>query len=174
MVNTALHSFPGRSTINANVEDVMKTTAVGLFAQSETAEAVVNALRESGIASDEIRVLARPVASSVDSATSTPGLDFVAALAEDLRSMGANDSELEAYLDGVRNGNVLVFASGNAAQADSAAQVMNRFEPAEMHELAGAIPELPAAHVGEVGTNILSMKGDRARAQATGARVFTW
>jgi hypothetical protein len=58
----------------------MAETAVGLFEDAGTAEAVVDALRANGIPSRGIRILAKPVGSPVVSATSTPSVDFAASL----------------------------------------------------------------------------------------------
>ena len=94
----------------------MSETVVGLFESPIAANQLVAALNANGIASDGIRVLAKPASFPVNSATSTPEIDFGAALYRDLHSMGATDGECEAYLDGLTRGNVLVFATGPPAR----------------------------------------------------------
>jgi peptidoglycan hydrolase-like protein with peptidoglycan-binding domain len=153
----------------------MAETAVGLFEHPGTADAVADALRANGIPSNGIRILAKPPAQSVDSATSTPTIDFAAALAQDLRSMGATDRECEAYLAGVRQGNVLVFATGSSAQAETAISVMNAYEPIEIEEFAGAVPAAVGVQGKEVAPHdSISLGSDQARAKTEGARVFSW
>jgi hypothetical protein len=155
----------------------MAETAVGLFEHPGTADAVVDALRASGVPSRGIRVLSKPAAFPVDSPADTPSVDFAASLAQDLRSMGATDYECKAYLSGVRRGNVLVFATGSHAQADAAISVMNAYDPLQIEELASVVPVLPGMRVGQVvggrrtGSGI-GAKDERARSE--GARVFNW
>jgi len=152
----------------------MAETAVGLFELEENADLVLNALRRNGFSSGAIRVLSMPVSLPVDSSTSTPGLDFAAALAKDLHSMGASDGECEFYVSRVQDGNVLVFVTGTTEEADQAASLMDAHGALQIEEFAGVAPMLPAVHMGEIGANAISIKEDRARANASGARVFTW
>lgn len=150
----------------------MAETAVGLFEHTVAADAVADALRASGIPDSGIRILAKPAAMPVTSSTSTPGTDFLAGLSQDLISMGATEQETESYVSGVREGNVLVFATGTSAQADTAMTVMNAYDPIEIEEFAGVAPALPAIHAGEAGVHEIILKADRAKSE--GARVFTW
>ena len=153
----------------------MAETAVGLFEHHGAADAVVDALHANGIPSNGIRTLSKPSAMPVDSATSTPAVDFAAALAQDLSSMGATDRECETYLAGVRRGNVLVFATGSHAQAETAISVMNSYEPIEVEEFAGAVPALAGAHGKETAPHdTISFSSDQARAKTEGARIFSW
>lgn len=153
----------------------MAETAVGLFEHAGTADAVLEALRANGIPTNGIRTVSKPVDMPVESATSTPSIDFAAAFAQDLRSMGATDRESEAYLAGVRRGNVLVFATGSSAQAETAVSVMNAYEPIEIEEFAGAVPALSGVHGKEIAAHDnISLGSDHARAKTEGARVFSW
>jgi len=152
----------------------MPETAVGLFEQSTSADAVVVALRQSGIPSSGIRVVTRPMSMPVNSATSTPSVDFAAGLAEDLSCMGATKQDCEAYLAGLRSGNTMIFATGTQAQADTAVGIMNTYNPVEVQEYAGAVPSLPAAHYGDAGEPNISSKVDHSREKSEGARVFSW
>jgi len=157
------------------VEEYMADTAVGLFEHTGTADAVVDALRANGIPSNGIRVLSKPTAAPVESATSTPSVDFAAGLSQDLRSMGATERDCEAYLAGVRRGNVLVFATGSRTQTDTAVGVMNAYQPVEIEEFAGAAPALAGSRGKEMATHdSISLASDQARAKTEGARVFSW
>jgi hypothetical protein len=152
----------------------MAETAVGVFEEATYAEEVAGVLRENGLSPNSIRVLSKPIGISVDSATSTPSVDFGAALAQDLRSMGATDGEIESYVSSVQSGCALLFVTGTAAEADRAAALMNAHDAVQIEEFAGAVPMLPAVHVGETATGSISLKEDRARARSEGAKVFTW
>jgi hypothetical protein len=153
----------------------MAETAVGLFEHPGTADAVVDALRANGIPSNGIRTVSKPAAMSVESATSTPSVDFAAALAQDLRSMGATARECEAYLAGVRRGNVLVFVTGSLSQVEAATTVMNSYEPIELEGFASAVPAAVGVHGKEIEAHDgISLNSDQARAKTEGARVFSW
>ena len=152
----------------------MADTAVGLFRDTAVGDAVIGALRAEGFPLTGIRTLAKPAAATIDSAGSTPAVDFAAGLRRDLRSMGASDYECEAYLDGLHRGNVLVFASGSRAQADAATNVMNEFNALEIEEFASASRTLPGVRVGEVGARDITSKTERETMRTAGARIFTW
>jgi hypothetical protein len=152
----------------------MAATAVGLFANTGVADAVVDALRAHGLPSKGIRTLAQPKTFPVDGSTSTPATDFTAELARDLHSMGATDDVCHAYIAGVKDGNVLVFATGSLEQADAATAIMNQYTAIEIEEYAGSTPTLPGVHYGETSPHDPSSKSDRARAKGDGARLFSW
>jgi len=153
----------------------MADTAVGLFAHSDDADEVVNALGMLGFPADAIRVVAQPRGAAVNSSTSTPQIDFAAALGRDLSSMGASEDEREAFLAGIRNGNVLVFATGSATLASSAVELMNNHAAVEVEEFAGAVPTATGSDMGAyVGGHDISSKAGRVRARTEGAKVFSW
>jgi len=152
----------------------MAETAVGLFEQPGTADTVANALRANGFPAGGIRVLSKPAAMPVEGATSTPLVDFAAALSRNLHSMGASDSECDTYLEGLRRGSVLVFATGSHDQAESALGVMSEYEPVEVKEYNSPVPELPPTRVGEIGSHDISSRIERNRQNIEGVRVFSW
>jgi hypothetical protein len=156
------------------MEDEMADTAVGLFQNQDMANEVAEALRASVFSSDEIRVIATPSAMPVESTTSTPSLDFAAALGRDLYSMGATEQECETYVDGVRGGNALVLATGTRAQADTAIAIMNAYAPIELKEMGGSVAAMPGVQSGDAASPNISLKIEDSRAQSEGARVFTW
>ena len=67
-----------------------------------------------------------------------PNIDFEVSLNRDLRKIGASGPEAEAYVNGVRRGGVLVFASGAGERIDAAAEIMNRHSPINAEELTAA------------------------------------
>jgi len=150
----------------------MPTTAVGLFANAGAADAAVDALRAHGISSKGIRTLAQPTTFPVNGATSTPAADFTAELARDLRSMGATGYTCDAYISGVKEGNILVFATGSLEQADAATAIMNQYTALEIEEYTGSVPTLPGVHYGGIGVRDASSKSDRVKGD--GARLFSW
>jgi hypothetical protein len=153
----------------------MAQTAVGLFEHTHDVDLVLNGLRAEGIPSESVRVISNPSGMAVDSMTSTPSVDFRAALCKDLLSMGATEDECEAYVSSVKSGSLMMFVTGTGPEADKAAALMNENGAVQIEEFAGAVPMLPSIHVGEIAaTGGISLKEDRTRAKSEGARVFTW
>jgi hypothetical protein len=166
----------------------MAETAVGLFENLGTADSVVDALRANGLPSNGIRVLSKPSAAQGGNGSNTPSIDFASSLTKDLRSMGATDWECEAYVDGVRRGNALVFATGSHAQADTAIGVMNAYDPIELEEFSTASTAQTGIRTGAMRKREgITLKGEEAavpegvtlgsekeRARSEGARVFSW
>ena len=166
----------------------MAETAVGLFEHPGVADSVVDALRANGLPSNGIRILSKPGAASMGSVGNTPPVDFAAALSKDLLSMGASKWECEAYVDRVQRGNALVFATGSRAQADTAIDVMNAYDPIELKEFAASATAQTGIRTGAMRTReAVTLKGEEAavpegitlssekeRARSEGARVFSW
>lgn len=151
----------------------MAETAVGLFRNASIAETVVHALGTNGIPKERIRVLAEPAAMSVDSPTSTPRLDFEAALARDLRAMGATEFESDAYVDGVRHGNVLVFVTGTIELANNAADIMSE-RAIDVEEFVGVAPSISPVNSEPVGNLNPRRQVGEARVKREGVRLFAW
>ena len=152
----------------------MAATAVGLFANATVAESVAEALRANAIPSRGIRILAKPINPSAENAMGSPALAFVAALSRDLRTIGATDREIDAYLAGLEQGDVLVLASGTLAHADAACAVMNAFDPIEVEEFSGTAAATPPSHASEAVSHGLHSQGENAHARTEGARLFYW
>jgi acylphosphatase len=70
-------------------------------------------------------------------------LDFEVELKHALNEIGATESDEEAYIRGLRNGGVLVLASGPDERVEAAAQIMNRQGGMDLEKLGGPEPELP-------------------------------
>ena len=172
----------------------MSETAIELFEDAVVAEAVVDSLRAHGFPSSGIRVVAAPNSASASSLGSETGINsgfnggnFATRVAKDLRAIGATEYESNAYLAGLRRGNVLVYATGSRSQADQAVTVMNGYSALEIEEFAtagarvektdfGTInPEsrLPESNL-TVGAHEKSYTSHSSRSKAEGARVFAW
>ena len=174
----------------------MSETAVGLFEDAVVAEAVVDSLRAHGFPSSSIRVVTAPGTASAASLGSETGINksfnggnFAASVAKDLRAMGVTDYESDAYLAGLRRGNVLIYATGSKSQANQAVIVMNEYSALEIEEFATAgaatrvektdfgtvNPEsrLPESNV-TIGAHEKSYTSHSSRSKSEGARVFAW
>lgn len=149
-------------------------TAVGLFENPSLANQVVLDLEASGFSQNDLRILGESLEMAGSGVMGIPNIDFEVSLNRDLRKIGTNGQEAEAYVNGVRRGGVLVFASGADERIDSAAKIMNGASPAEVEELTGGELDLPSAS-GEDMTPARprSVQTGRVR-QSGGARVFSW
>jgi len=169
----------------------MKETAVGLFADSGVANAAASALRENGIKSENIRVVSATGSSGTNGAT---GDEFSSSFSKEIRTMGVSERESDAYLGGLRKGNVLVYATGTREEAAKAVDVMNEFSAIEIEEFAAAAAGAPrggeALHTTDMGTinpesrlpesqvtigaHEKSYTSHASRKKTEGARVFSW
>jgi len=153
----------------------MSKTAVGLFENPGVADQVVHDLEASGFPRNDVRVLSEPMDMPVTGVMSTPHNDFQVELNRDLRKIGATDLEANAYVQGVRRGGVLVFASGPDERIEAAAEIMNRHSPVEVEELTGGELNLPSA----TGKTVPRVQGSsvltgRTSQSGGGARMFSW
>jgi hypothetical protein len=153
----------------------MSKTAVGLFQNPSIADQVVQDLDASAFPRNEIRILGEPREMSGDGVMSTPRTDFEVRLNRELRAIGASNEEANAYIQGVRRGGVLVFASGSNARVDTAAEIMNRHDAIEVDELVGSAL-LTDSLAGETATRIqdTSPQTGRINQPGGGARMFVW
>jgi hypothetical protein len=153
----------------------MTHTAIGLFPNSLNAEQAITELKAAGIAANELRVISEPRYMHVAGVLSTPEIDFCADLDQDLRAMGVTEPEVQAFIRGVRNGGVLVFASGSIEQVENFASIMNHREAANVEELTGMEPVLPGvAHESAIPAHGYSAQTGRVRCAGGGARMFVW
>ena len=151
----------------------MGATAVGLFADASVSESVVDALRAHGMPMKSIRVVSWPEDGSGSGKTGKYDgpivSDFAKTLLNELRMMGASETESLAYLSGVQAGNVLVFLTGSLQQADAASAIMNQYTPYDLEDIPGAPTIAPAVHQFDV-----EPEGMRTRLRGDGARLFSW
>ena len=153
----------------------MAKTAVGLFENSGLVDGVVRDLAASGLLQKDVRVLREPVEMPGSGLMSTPHSDFEAALIRDLTAFGVIEADAEAYVQGVRRGGVMVFATGIGGKADKAAEIMNSHGAVEVEKISASRPALPNADLGE--ENPLrdhSTQTGRVRCPGSGARLFVW
>jgi hypothetical protein len=141
----------------------MAKTAVGLFENSGLVDAVVRDLESNGILRKDIRVLSEPLEIAGEGVLSTPRTDFEVDLTHDLMAFGVAEAEAEAYVEGVRRGGVLVFATGQKAEV--AADIMNRHGAVGTENVSGEESALPNIDHDPSGQNAGSISG---------ARMFVW
>jgi hypothetical protein len=153
----------------------MSKTAVGLFQNPSVADQVVQDLDAGAFPRNDIRILGEPREMTVNGAMSTPRLDFEVSLNRELKAIGATSDEANAYVQGVRRGCVLVFATGTSAQVDRAAEIMNRRDAIEVEELVGSEPHTDGL-AGESLTRIQASSSQTGRINqpGSGARMFVW
>jgi len=153
----------------------MTHTAIGLFPNSASAEQATSELKAAGIAANDLRVAAEPRYMPVSNPLSTPGMDFCTDLALDLRAMGVAEPETQDYIQGVRNGGVLVFANGSVEQAEKFAGIMNRHHAVSVGEISCMEPALAEVlHESAIPTDVDCAQAGRVRYAGSGARMFTW
>ncbi len=154
----------------------MSKTAIGLFENASIADQVVSDLAASGFPSSGVRTLRQPDEFIVTDSMSTPRTDFEVSLGRELESFGATGREARAYVEGVRRGGAIVFATGNEAAVNEAAEVMNRRGALEIEEFIGrnvamgmsnSETQVPASYDDAPQTG-------RVRQPGGGARLFVW
>lgn len=153
----------------------MSKTAVGLFKNPGLANQVVLDLEASGFPRNDVRILGESLDMAGSGVMGIPNIDFEVSLNRDLRKIGATDQEANAYVQGVRHGGVVVFASGPDEKIEAAAEIMNRHSPIEVEELTGGTLDLPST----TGQNVpraddSSVLTGRTRQSGRGARMFSW
>ena len=153
----------------------MAKTAVGLFENPSSVDDVVHELEASGFPRNDVRVLGEPREMAGSGVMSTPHTDFEVDLIRELRTIGAAEADAEAYVEGVRRGGVMVFATGSDEKADAAAEIMNRHHAVEIEELSGSEPHLPRTDGNDMApSRQRSVMAGRIRSSGGGARLFVW
>jgi hypothetical protein len=157
------------------VEANMAKTAVGLFENSESADEVVRDLDAAGFSRKDVRVLSEPREMAGSGLMSTPHTDFEVGLIRDLTAFGVVEADAEDYIQGVRRGGVMVFATGSGDKAQAATEIMNRRGAVEIEKISASSPELPSADSGEaLPVREHSAQIGRDRSSGSGARLFVW
>lgn len=152
----------------------MPKTAVGLFKNPGDVKDVVREVEAVGLPRNEIRTLGEPLNLGLDGVLSIGRIDFEVDLFRELSRMGASRAEAEAYVNGVRRGGVLVFATGPDEKVDRAAEIMNRHGAVETEENRALEPHLHTSiHSG--GTAVHEpVQAGRLRQSGGGAAFFVW
>jgi len=153
----------------------MPKTLVGLFENSGLVDEVVREIEALGFPRKEIRTLKEPKTFEVTGVMSFPRIDFEVDLSRELIRIGATTSETEAYVEGLRRGGALAFATGSDEQIGSAADVMKRYGAVQIEEVSGDEPQLP----GVVQPNLTPMRDSpvvagRISGAGDGPRCFVW
>jgi hypothetical protein len=153
----------------------MPKTTVGLFESPRIVEDVVREIEALGLPRNEVRVVGEPTTFEVTGVMSFARLDFEVDLARELTRIGATKAEAEAYIEGLRRGGALVFATGSDEKVDKAADIMNRRGAVEIEETSGPEPQLPtvARKVAAPMVESSVMTG-RIRQPGGGACMFVW
>jgi hypothetical protein len=153
----------------------MPKTVVGLFEKPDLVEGVVREIEILGFPRKEIRTLTEPATFAVTGVMSFPRLDFEVDLSRELTRIGATKAESQVYVDGLRRGGALVFATGADEQVDAAADIMNRHGATGIEEARSPEPQLPG--VGRASmTPVRSspVLAGRIREPGSGAAFFVW
>jgi hypothetical protein len=153
----------------------MPKTAVGLFVNPDSVNDVVRDIEVIGFPRREVRSLEEPASFDVTGVMSFPRLDFEVDLGRELSRIGATIAETTGYVEGLRRGGALVFATGSSEKADAAADIMNRHGAVEVGESRGPEPYLPNV-AGEGMTPMRDSTVQTGRVRQTGgsATCFVW
>jgi hypothetical protein len=169
-----LQALPGELTIKS-VEANMAKTAVGLFENPGSVDEVVRDLEATGFPRKDVRVLGEPREMAGSGLMSTPHTDFEVGLVRDLKVFGVLEADAEDYVQGVRRGGIMVFATGSGDKAEAATEIMNRHGAVEIEKLSASRPELPSTDHGEAPpVRDPSVQTGRSRSPGGGARLFVW
>jgi hypothetical protein len=153
----------------------MPKTVVGLFKNSGLVDDVVREIEALGLPRQEIRTLKEPMTFEVTGVMSFPRIDFEVQMSRELRKIGATETESQIYVDGLRRGGALVFATGSDEKVRSAGEVMNSHGAVEVEEVEGAEPHMPGVnHPNLTPMRDGPMVAGRISQSGGGPRCFVW
>ena len=153
----------------------MPKTVVGLFANPGLVDDIVRDIEALGFPRKEVRSLEEPTTFIVTGVMSFPRLDFEVDLVRELTRIGATKAEEQAYVEGLRCGGALVFATGCDEKVDAAADIMNRYGSVEVDETSGPEPRLPAvARESMTPIRDSTVQAGRVRQSGGSASCFVW
>jgi len=153
----------------------MPKTAVGLFEKPGLVDDVVREIEALGFPRKEVRTLTEPATFDVTGVMSFPRLDFEVDLVRELTRIGATKAESQAYVEGLRRGGALVFATGSDERVETAADLMNRRGAVEIEETSGPEPQLHGVvHESMTPMRSSSVQAGRVREPGGGAALFVW
>jgi len=153
----------------------MPKTVVGLFENSALVDDVVREIEALGFPRQEVRTLSEPLTFEGTGVMSFPRLDFEVDLSRELARIGATAAEAQAYVEGLRRGGALVFATGSDENVRAAGDVMGLRGAVDIEEIAGPEPHLP----GVTHPNMTPMRdgaivAGRISGEGSGPRCFVW
>lgn len=122
----------------------MAKTAVGLFENLMTAARVADDLEAHGLPAGKIHVLGEPQQFKSLGAMSGRPSAFEADSTRELERVGATRLEVEAYLNGLRQGRTLVIATSSDNKSGAVVQIMNLGGAFDVEELMARNRVLPA------------------------------
>jgi hypothetical protein len=160
----------------------MQKTAVGLFHNPADVDAVVRDIEALGFPRNEIHTVEEPERFDATGVMSFPKGKYEVEVARTLDRMGASKEETEAYLAGLRQGGIIVFATDeNESKVDAAADVFERYgaivvdETSDFDQTAESAPHLPYAPEGaHLARRDDRVQAGRVRQSSGGARFFVW
>ncbi len=151
----------------------MAKTAIGLFENSGLVDRVVRDLEALGFPRNDVRIVAEPRDIPGDGVLATPHTDFEVDLLQDLMAFGVDEAAAEDYVQGVRHGAVLVFATGSGDKVQVAVDIMNRRGAVELEKVGASRPQLPNAIDADGADDAGEARLDRGLS-SSGARLFVW
>ena len=153
----------------------MPKTAVGLFEKPDLVDDVVREIEALGFPRKEVRTLEEPKTFEITGVMSFPRLDFEVDLSRELSRIGATQEEARAYVEGLRSGGALIFATGSDERVEAAANLMNRYGAVETEQSSGPEPDLPrVVHESMDSTRHSPAQAGRIREPGDGACCFVW
>jgi hypothetical protein len=153
----------------------MPKTAVALLENPEVVGDVVREIEALGFPQKQVRTLKEPETFEVNGVMSFPRVEFEDDLIRELNRIGATNAEAKAYVDGLRQGGALVFATGTDEKVQAAAKIMNQYGALELEETSGQEPDLPyEAHESMNPSRDSLVLAGRVRESAGGACLFVW
>jgi hypothetical protein len=154
----------------------MPRTVVGLFRDRNAADQAVRAIEAAGFSPNEVSRVEEPDGFEVSGVMSFPRLDFETALSRGLKRIGASEAETQAYLERLREGGTVVFATDtDENKVRAAADIMCRHNAAEVEEGRGPQPQAPVdIGEGRTANERLDIAGRVQQAPQPGNRYFSW
>jgi hypothetical protein len=150
-------------------------TAIGLFDNPKLVNQIMEAVEAIGLPRNHIHALGEPLDFAVTGIMEIAHIEFELELMRELRRIGTTKAEAETYIQGVRHGKVLVFATGPDDKVDAAAEIMNRCGASEIEEVQGSEPHLPSLiRHGSVAIAEPDTQTGRIRQAGGGACCFVW
>ncbi len=154
----------------------MPRTVVGLFRDPGVVDQVVREIEVLGFARNEVRRVEEPDTFEITGVMSFPRLGFETDRGVSLRRLGATEAEAQTYLDGLRKGGAVVFATdSDEKKVQAAAEIMNRHRAVEIEEGRGPEPYVPSvAGEGRTSHETPEIAGRVAQGPQPGTSYFTW
>jgi hypothetical protein len=153
----------------------MPKTVVGLFKNAGFVDEAVRDIEALGFPLQEVRTIKEPASFPVTSVMSFPRLDFEVELGRELTRIGATKPESRAYVEGLRRGGAIAFATGSDEKVDEARKIMNFRGAVNVEVVAGSAPHLPFVNQSDMpALDDDAVMAGRVRQPGGGAVLFVW